>query len=101
MSDYRIDDFYANEGAPPMCEHEHCGELANAYTIEGYDPAPTFYFCDEHAAAFGFCLSCGAFIGGTEDVFLVGREGLCFDCFTAERREYERSYDYGDDDDDR
>lgn len=78
------------------CEQEGCKERGNAYYIEGYDPVPEFHFCEEHAAKFGFCLSCGAFIGGTEDVFLTGREGQCFDCFNAERREYERGYDDDD-----
>lgn len=83
----------------PYCQHENCGELGDWYAIDGYEPVPEFCFCPDHAAEFGFCLLCGAFIGGTEDVFLVGREGMCFDCFNAERHEYERSYDYSDDDD--
>ncbi len=45
-----------------------------------------------------FCPNCGAFIGGTEETFLTDGK-LCIECYTAERREYERSLDTGDDDD--
>lgn len=83
------------------CEQEGCKERGNEYQIAGYDPVPVFHFCDDHAAAFGFCLHCAAFIGGTEDVFLVGQEGLCFDCFIAINDELERDeypdYDFGND----
>lgn len=80
------------------CEQEGCTERGDAYYIEGYDPVPEFHFCPDHAAEFGFCISCGGFIGGTEDVFLTGQKGMCFDCFHAERREYERENDWENDD---
>jgi hypothetical protein len=82
------------------CQHEGCTATDGIedWTIQGYDPAPVFVFCADHAAEFGFCTSCGAFIGGTEDVFLTGQRGLCFDCFMAIEREIERSCntDYDD-----
>ena len=81
------------------CEHDGCKERGEFYYIDGYIPVPEFLFCPDHAAKFGFCLTCGAFIGGTEDVFLTGRTGQCFDCFQAERREYKRDFDdqFGED----
>lgn len=62
------------------CQHEGCIEVGTVWTIQGYDPEPEFLLCEEHAAEFGFCTYCGNFIGGTEDEFLVGRKGICFDC---------------------
>lgn len=82
----------------PFCQHEGCGEYGEMYTIQGYDPEPIFCFCPDHAAEFGFCVVCGAFIGGTEDVFRVGQTGLCFDCFIELREEpYSSEYDEWDD----
>ena len=81
------------------CGHAGCAATTvSEWTIAGYDPEPTFWLCAEHAAAFGFCLSCGAFIGGTEDVFLTGETGLCFECFMDMQRE-EHSLGYENDDD--
>lgn len=86
------------------CQYPGCTatEGIEEWTIWGYGPAPIFVYCAEHAAQSGFCLSCGAFIGGTEDVFLTGQKGLCFDCFLQIEREMERAgnSDYGDDEDD-
>jgi hypothetical protein len=80
------------------CEQEGCKERASGeWRIEGYDPVPVFNFCDEHAAKFGFCTSCGAFIGGTEDVFLTGQEGLCFDCYISIKDELEGDERFHDD----
>jgi hypothetical protein len=62
------------------CQHEGCTAEAEEWCIDGYDPVPTFVYCHEHAAEFGFCLWCGHFIGGTEDVFLTGQVGMCFEC---------------------
>jgi hypothetical protein len=81
------------------CEHEGCTKRASGeWYIAGYDPVPVFHFCDEHAASFGFCLICGAFIGGTEDVFMTGQEGLCFECFVSVRDELDGDlrFDYED-----
>lgn len=81
------------------CQHEGCtSEDVCDWTIQGYDPEPVFIFCAEHAAEFGFCLSCGAFIGGTEDVFLTGEDGLCFDCFIKVEREMNRAFNSDDGD---
>lgn len=66
------------------CSEHHKGDCegdVQEWFIEGYDPVPKFILCDKHAAEFGFCTYCGGFIGGTEDVFITGRTGLCFDCF--------------------
>lgn len=83
------------------CEHEGCKERASGeWRIEGYDPVPVFHFCDEHAAEFGFCTSCGAFIGGTEDVFLTGQTGLCFDCYISIKDELEGDERFEGDGDD-
>ncbi len=84
-----------------LCQHDGCTVTdVEEWSIAGYDPEPVFVFCYKHAAEFGFCTSCGAFIGGTEDCFLTGRAGICFKCFTFEeeheRREME--YQFGDDD---
>jgi hypothetical protein len=87
------------------CEYKlpdgsQCGAPADQWDIWGYgEPAPRFYYCREHAARFGFCLSCGAFVGGTEDFLRTGQEGLCFDCYWTEQQEIERVF-YDDDDDD-
>lgn len=87
------------------CKHklpngEFCYAEAQTYVIQGYEPPlPRFDLCSKHAAEFGFCLSCGAFIGGTEDVFLTGKEGLCFECFSAEQREIDRMFADQEDDD--
>lgn len=63
------------------CSHDGCKRMdAELWSVYGTDDS-TFALCYDHAAAFGFCLTCGAFIGGTEDVFKVGMEGMCFDCF--------------------
>lgn len=75
------------------CDHDGCNERARQWTITGYDDPPTFDFCTTHAAEFGFCLSCGNFIGGTEDVFKTGRPGICFECFLQEAREMDRIFD--------
>jgi hypothetical protein len=85
------------DGATMKCKHDGCKERGELYYIEGYDPVPEFCFCEDHAAEFGFCLLCGGFIGGTEDVFLVGQTGLCFECFHALRDEMEYA-DSGEDD---
>ncbi len=71
------------------CEHEGCTERASGWSILWSEPPAEFNFCDKHAAEFSFCLTCGNFIGGTEDVFLTGQEGLCFDCFIQLRDELE------------
>ncbi len=77
------------------CQQDGCSsEDVQEWTIEGYDPVPVFVFCTDHAREFGFCLHCGAFIGGTEDVFLTRQDGICFECFTRqERATYEIDYD--------
>lgn len=82
------------------CEHEGCKERANEWCIPWNEPPAIFHFCDDHAAEFGFCLTCGNFIGGTEDVFLTGQDGLCFECFIQVRDELESDerFDYDDDD---
>lgn len=81
------------------CGHEGCtNPEVEEWIIQGYDPEPTFIFCLEHAAEFGFCVYCGAFIGGTEDIFITGQPGLCFDCFMQIEREL--AYDDYDDYDD-
>lgn len=87
-------------GIKPLnaCQHENCDKEGSVWTIEGYDPPPQFCLCDDHAAEFGFCVYCGAFIGGTEDVFLTGRSGMCFDCYSEMEREFHRSYSEGDND---
>lgn len=86
------------------CQHDGCTATdgIEEWTIWGYEPAPIFVLCPEHAAEFGFCLWCGAFIGGTEDIFLTGQKGLCFDCFISMEREMGRAYtsDYDDDEED-
>jgi hypothetical protein len=79
------------------CQHEGCTAEAEEWCIDGYDPVPTFVYCHEHAAGFGFCLWCGHFIGGTEDVFLTGQVGMCFECFIREQQEHDRDM-FGDDD---
>ena len=66
-----------------------CTSVTTASDLYEYAPFVLVNFCDEHAAKFGFCTSCGAFIGGTEDVFLTGQEGLCFDCFVSIKDELE------------
>ena len=77
------------------CSHDGCQSMdAELWSVYGTDDS-TFALCSEHAAEFGFCLMCGAFVGGTEDVFLTGRDGICFDCFCRERDEME----YDDDED--
>lgn len=84
------------------CQHDGCTATdVCEWNIAGYDPEPVFVFCAEHAAEFGFCLSCGAFIGGTEDCFLTGQDGICFECFIQAERELNRALNYdGDDEDD-
>lgn len=77
-----------------VCEQKlpngkQCGENAEVWTIEGYANPPKFVLCDKHAAEFGFCLTCGAFIGGTEDCFLTGQDGVCFECYSREQREFD------------
>ena len=47
------------------CEHDGCTERGDRYVIGGTGDEAEFYFCDGHAAEFGFCTFCGAFIGGT------------------------------------
>ena len=75
------------------CEHDGCNSLdVSVWTIYGYDGDPSFVMCTPHAIEFGFCPSCGAYIGGTEDTFLTGSD-ICFECYTAEQREYERCFD--------
>lgn len=75
------------------CSHDGCSRMdAEVWSVYGTDDS-TFALCDEHAAEFGFCLYCGAFIGGTEDVFKVGMSGLCFDCFIQQREEMEYELD--------
>lgn len=84
------------------CGHEGCTNRdVVEWSIGGYDPQPVFFFCPEHAAEFGFCIWCGNFIGGTEDIFLTGQVGLCFECFYQMEEESREFYDeYEDDYDD-
>ena len=77
----------------PICEHEGCNEVGNEYVIFGYVRAPHFTFCDQHAADFGFCVYCGNFIGGTEDVFITGQSGMCFDCYIQLEQELAENED--------
>lgn len=79
-----------------FCAEAHkggCEGDVQEWAIEGYDPVPVFVLCEQHASDFGFCTYCGAFIGGTEDVFLVGRTGLCFDCFMRLEHDMQSSID--------
>jgi hypothetical protein len=63
------------------CQHEGCTDAEpREWSISGYDPEPTFIYCDEHAADAGFCISCGNFYGGTEEFFISGARGLCCEC---------------------
>lgn len=86
------------------CQHDggcqNTDSEIREWSIAGYDPEPVFILCDEHAAEFGFCLYCGAFIGGTEDIFKTGQRGLCFECFIEIERDLDhtREYEYSDDD---
>jgi hypothetical protein len=85
-----------------FCAEKHnggCEGRVQEWAIEGYDPVPVFVLCEQHAAEFGFCTSCGAFIGGTEDVFLTGQQGLCFDCFRFLDEELRHAVDTYDDQD--
>lgn len=83
------------------CQHEGCtSDSVSEWSIGGYEPEPVFFFCHEHAAEFGFCLDCGSYIGGTEDVFLTGRTGICFQCYEREQRELDRVFEGEDWDDD-
>lgn len=87
------------------CSREHeggCEGDVQEWFIDGYDPVPAFVMCEKHAADFGFCTHCGGFIGGTEDIFLTGKKGLCFDCSIKENAEMERALnaDMGYDDED-
>lgn len=83
-----------------MCQHEGCtSQEATEWCIDGYESVPCFVYCPEHAAEFGFCLWCGRYIGGTEDVFITGQEGLCFECFYREQQKHDRDM-FGDEIDD-
>lgn len=81
-----------------VCQHAGCTDPnVSEWVITGYEkPLPTFYYCPQHAAEAGFCVYCGAFVGGTEDFLKSGVQGLCFDCFyqlEEEPRAFWEEYD--------
>lgn len=65
---------------------QDCDETQDttACYLPGIKDAPSAYYCDQHAAAHGFCCGCGQFWAGVESFefsrFHGGFEGLCEDC---------------------
>lgn len=64
-----------------------CPKKAKLWKIDSFDGSEPdlFYFCDEHAKEFGFCICCGNYCGGLEsfDFSVNGRFGYCEDCWDA------------------
>lgn len=89
------------------CEHVEndtpCTEDATPWFLQSLDTEPVGYYCDKHAADFGFCISCGAFCAGFEHYDFSPIEGYCGNCvehLRAEMGEYDDDeydeYEYDD-----
>ena len=57
------------------CDHEGCTNPPDEYTYPDGLPA---HLCEEHSKGI-FCPGCGAFTGGTEEIFIYG-EFACSNC---------------------
>lgn len=87
---------------PILCENGHCCKEAYIYPFE-FPGGEMVDLCVDCAAGL-FCLGCGSFTGGTEDIFRFGRyecsecHGWLNDAVDTHLREYYGGDDWEDDD---
>lgn len=89
---------YCDDCGKPLGLSDYWNEYEYPYEwdeLEG-DPANTTTLCNDCARGL-FCLYCGSFTGGTEDIFLYG-DSECSNC-SGWREEYDDDQYYDDYDD--
>ena len=75
-----------------MAKCQKCEKEALLWKVDSYDGSPPdlYYFCEDHARKFGFCLGCGYFLAGVEYYeFSEGYlHGYCQPCWTGLNEEF-------------
>lgn len=73
----------------------NCSQCGKPDAGQFYNPDESEVWLCEDCASGLFCLGCGAFTGGTEDIFLYGRYG-CSNCSHLQEEDEDDYYDYAD-----
>lgn len=62
-----------------ICEHENCDKQATVNCrFEQCSEKPDFICCAAHAEEHGFCVACGCFCAGTNDLNSAGYCDVCY-----------------------